>query len=164
LKVKMKKEGSCAGGHPIWAIQYAMKAEIALENLYPYKGVQKRSCSIPPGAKISNPVENYLVHEGELPYDKLYELLQKGPVVVNVDATHPAFLFYSNGVLDYPSGKTPSHSVLLVGKGKDHNGVHYWIVKNSWGPEWGEGGYAKIKIDRNSNGFLNKNVVEILHT
>lgn len=40
------------------------------------------------------------------------------------------------------------HAVVIVGWGNetsaDGKQIPYWIVRNSWGPEWGDGGYFKF--------------------
>ncbi|KMZ74540.1 Cysteine proteinase [Zostera marina] len=40
--------------------------------------------------------------------------------------------------------KYVDHSALVVGYGED-NGMKYWILKNTWGTDWGENGYMRIK-------------------
>jgi len=52
------------------------------------------------------------------------------------------FMNYKSGVYSYVSGKKlGGHAVLLVGYNDDEQ---YFIVKNSWGPGWGEDGFFRI--------------------
>ena len=46
---------------------------------------------------------------------------------------------------DENCGTDQDHAVLTVGWGHD-DGKEYWLVKNSWGEDWGDDGYIKIAI------------------
>ena len=71
-------------------------------------------------------------------------LYEHGPLGIVVDATH--YGSYWGGVFDkcgYSKNIDLNHGVVLVGY-DTKNGVDYWIVRNSWGASFGEGGYLNI--------------------
>jgi len=81
-------------------------------------------------------------------YDSLmYAVGNIGPVVLSVAASN--WTFYSGGVLDdsdMTSHYDINHAVVLEGYGTDEEtGEDYWLVRNSWGVEWGENGYIRLK-------------------
>ena len=69
-----------------------------------------------------------------------------GPISVAIYAKD-TFFAYSDGIYadsecnpDRVDEDFVNHAVLVVGYTPD-----YWIIKNSWGTEWGEEGYMKMK-------------------
>ena len=36
------------------------------------------------------------------------------------------------------------YTIVIIGYDIDHKQVPYWLIRNSWGTDWGESGYAKI--------------------
>jgi KDEL-tailed cysteine endopeptidase len=66
------------------------------------------------------------------------------PTTVAVQADED-FQFYSGGILDSQScGTDLDHAVLAVGYCQVDGG--YYIVKNSWGNDWGEQGFIRVAI------------------
>lgn len=68
--------------------------------------------------------------------------LEVGPVIVSFREPRN-FLFYGGGMIEgcYDTG---GHSMLIVGCGVEA-GIEYLIIKNSFGPLWGQGGYFKFR-------------------
>lgn len=76
-----------------------------------------------------------------------------GPISVEIDASNSSFHHYHSGVYYEPKCDPANldHGVLAVGYGRTEKGEDYYIVKNWWGDDWGEGGYFKLARNRNNH-------------
>lgn len=86
----------------------------------------------------------------------LMKALQKQPIAVSMRLHAPFFNDYKAGeIYEGPCTDVNNHAMTLVGYGTSDKGVPYWIVKNSFGPEWGNNGYVHIKrgVDSNNGGL-----------
>ncbi|CAG9783576.1 unnamed protein product [Diatraea saccharalis] len=85
-------------------------------------------------------------------YANQMALINHGPMSVSVNV-NDEFQSYAGGIF-YDKNCDPTdlnHEVSLVGYG-EQDGDTYWILKNSWGPEWGIAGYMHISARDNTCG------------
>jgi len=83
-------------------------------------------------------------------------LATHGPLTITVNAT--ALNGYTGGVLtnERCASNGNDHAVVLVGyDSRPSNPIPYWLVRNSWGPIWGENGYFRMSMAGNTCGFMN---------
>jgi len=74
-----------------------------------------------------------------------YALVNYGPVEVGMTVYNDLFS-YTGGVYSHTTnGIAGYHAVTIVGYGVESD-MPYWIVKNSWGTDWGESGYFRIRM------------------
>lgn len=131
--------GSCGGG--VLFPRFLAKTGLPVESAYPYTAAKGPCGAAAPGweqaaYKIGNwgfvwdtvgQIKAALAHYGPLPTSmRVYEDLMD----------------YKSGVYSYTSGKSlGGHAVLLVGY---DDAEQCFIVKNSWGTDWGEDGFFRI--------------------
>jgi len=146
-----QKQGNngCEGGLMDRAFQYIIdNGGICSEKEYPYNGIdgECNSTNCKNVVKISD-------YRDVTPNNEkaLKRAVAQQPVSVAIEADTQSFQHYSGGIYnDINCGTKLDHGVLVVGYGTEFlKGIDYWIVKNSWGPFWGENGY--IRILRNSD-------------
>ncbi|PON74668.1 Cyseine protease [Trema orientale] len=139
------KNNGCDGGLMQNAFEFIKKqGGLTTEQNYPYKA-RDGSCD---SSKVMNSplviIDGYeMVPEND--EDALMKAVANQPVSVSIDASGKDFQFYSEGVYTGDCGTELNHGVAVVGYGATLDGTKYWIVKNSWGTEWGEKGYLRIQ-------------------
>ena len=96
----------------------------------------------------------YIV-QGEVaqPWQIKQTILDHGPVAVAV-AVDSAFQAYTGGVFNACGATSINHAIVLVGWDDTQGGFGgVWILRNSWGPGWGEDGYMRIPYGCNLVGY-----------
>ncbi|KAL1373386.1 hypothetical protein pipiens_018690 [Culex pipiens pipiens] len=143
-------DSACNGGFMDDAYKAIEKiGGLELESEYPYLAKKQKTCHF-------NKTMAHVRVKGavDLPKNETaiaQFLVANGPVSIGLNAN--AMQFYRGGI-SHPwkplcSKKNLDHGVLIVGYGvKEYpmfnKTLPYWIVKNSWGPKWGEQGYYRV--------------------
>ncbi|KAM7464694.1 hypothetical protein LguiA_032815 [Lonicera macranthoides] len=141
-----KDNQGCNGGLMENALEFIKKnGGVTTENIYPYRA-RDGNCD---ASKRNAPFVNIDGHENVPQNDEkaLLKAVANQPVSVAIDAGGTDLQFYSEGVFNGDCGTELDHGVAIVGYGATQDGTKYWIVKNSWGPEWGEQGYIRMQRD-----------------
>eukprot|EP01061_Rhynchopus_euleeides_P009264 TRINITY_DN183_c0_g1_i1.p2 TRINITY_DN183_c0_g1~~TRINITY_DN183_c0_g1_i1.p2 ORF type:complete len:365 (+),score=154.43 TRINITY_DN183_c0_g1_i1:64-1158(+) len=135
--------GGCKGATQGLAFNYTKQVGLSLEEDYPYTSSTgiTWSCKenkIKPAVTVSGFVElqtnNYTA--------MVNALANVGPVSVSAAAS--PWQLYESGVFSSTKcGYEVDHGIQMVGYGAEGSTL-YWIVRNSWGPSWGESGYIRL--------------------
>ncbi|GER42175.1 cysteine protease [Striga asiatica] len=135
----------CNGGLMDYGFQFVIdNGGLDTEDDYPYRARDETCDSLRKNAHVVS-IDSY----EDVPANDeqaLKKAVAHQPVSVAIEAGGRAFQLYQSGVFTGQCGTDLDHGVVAVGYGKE-NGTDYWIVRNSWGPSWGESGY--IRLERN---------------
>ena len=145
--------GSCSGGLSEKALQFLTNQGGVSESKVPYVGMNQ-GCS----AQSSRPYDalawGFVNPNVEIPsVSQLKEALcEYGALAVSMRVVSGNFSAYTSGVYN-ETVNSPSdgggHAVTLIGWDDDKQA---WLIKNSWGTDWGYDGYGWLKYGSNRIG------------
>jgi len=138
---KVSDQG-CNGGLMQTAFDYIQQKGLESDSKYPYKA-KDQACKYDASSVVAK-VKNVQCYEDQTATQVKQYLNSVGPLAIAVDATD--FQSYDSGILSC-SAYGLDHGVLLVGYGNE-NGQDFWIVKNSWGKNWGESGFIRVSANK----------------
>ncbi|KAM8939254.1 cathepsin W-like [Pelodytes ibericus] len=141
----------CIRGYQWYAFRTVLEqAGLTNDATYKYKG-KKDACN--KNAKAEGWISGFQM----LPRNEramASHLAHKGTLTVAINKS--PLKFYQRGVIHQPNCDQAlvHHVALIVGyaKGKKKTGP-YWILKNSWGKNWGENGYFRMYRGKNMGGI-----------
>jgi C1A family cysteine protease len=137
------------GGMPYRTFGFVADNGLAAEADYPYTG-QDQTCD--------TNVNPAVIIEGcaRLPeYDERYlkaAVAKEGTIAVVMDVRE-SLVFYFDGVYEESACTDPdnfNHAVVAVGYGTVRSVGDYWLIRNSWGSDWGDEGYFKLARNKNN--------------
>lgn len=127
----------CRGGYLVNSFQFARSKGLSTSYPNPYSARDNYTCFRSPwNVKVSR----YVIGSGE---SFILNALQKGVVTVAFGVDQP-FVLYKNGTYTGSCAMTPNHAMNIIGYD-----AQTWIVRNSWGAQWGEDGYVRIPRGQN---------------
>lgn len=157
-----KYSQGCEGGFAFLVSKYGQDFGIVEENCYSYMATT-RECH----EKCKDRTYTYQFqyvggyYGGSNAENMQLELVKNGPISVGFQVFSD-FFSYSHGVYSHESSSdahpdpfySVNHAVLIVGYGVDkETNKKYWMVKNSWGKNWGLDGYFMIERGTNNCGI-----------
>ncbi|XP_065219741.1 procathepsin L-like [Planococcus citri] len=146
----------CESGTVKKALNYIKDNGISKETSYPFIGKDSKNCSNEHQDKIAKGLDIQLDFATNNESQMKSYLFNNGPLLAVINDS-PSFKDYKGGIYkDEECVKSGGeHNVLIVGFNETEQGEKYWIVKNSWGEEWGDNGYIKIAQNKNICGIAN---------
>jgi len=144
-------DDGCFGGNTITAYEYIMsQGGLDTAASYPYVGLTDESCKFKNsdvGAQISG-FYQITTDKNELLMQSY--IAQSGPISVCLDALAWQFYIGDGGIIRSWCGQSLNHCVQITGYSiREKDNVPYWIIRNCWGHDWGNGGYVYVEMFKN---------------
>ncbi len=140
--------GTCdRGWMPMTALNYLQSSGVPDEACFPYQsGATGEDLACSSSCSDAKSRSQKIVRYNTTSFffasiDSVKKALQKGPLLASM-VVYEDFMFYKSGVYKYTSGaQLGGHAVVIEGYNDSEKA---WIVRNSWGEDWGDNGYFRV--------------------
>merc|ERR1711990_1420820 len=142
--------GGCMGSVCPLAYTYASLFGIVTEDDYPYASGSGGNDDVCEFDATTTDATVMTMGFETLPHNDAAALMDhlatEGPLSASVAASDWS-AYHGGGFdgCDYNGNMVVNHAVTLVGYGTDPAEGDFWLIKNSWGTSWGEGGYIRLR-------------------
>lgn len=152
---------ACDGGWMTDAYAFTAQHGVIPWDAYPtgYVGYKQRQCKDAYRGhdrfyNTQGMEEDYITN------DRIKEIVSRQPVGVAIYSNFDCLNAYHRGIMtdrdcncSDPGANEVNHAVTIIGYGHNKSPRHggcseYWIIKNSWGADWGEHGTFRLCADR----------------
>jgi C1A family cysteine protease len=145
-------DAGCNGGDPQEALNWVVsQGGLDTDQCYPYTAedgtCNAANCQASPNLNIKTVTP---VGQDE---SLIYNALQTMPLSICCDAE--PWQNYQGGIMTADQcGLSIDHAIQLTGYSPNQGG--YWIVRNSWGADWGENGFIYLQYGQNTCGITSE--------
>jgi len=136
---------ACNGGEMTWSFQSVIEqGGIDTEACYPYTSEGNATCKYSPKSPCCGSIISSYVNVTSGSESAMQSAVYLVPVATAVSTENQEFEFYSRGIFNHNNcSQDPDHGIAVVGYGVNGT-LDYWILKNSWGTEWGMEGFMYL--------------------
>jgi len=158
-------DGGCNGGDTPTAYEYVIAAGgLDTETSYPYKAVDEK-CQFKP-ADVAAKIKSWTyITTDKNETEMAAKLVTVGPLSICVDAS--TWQNYNGGVVTSNCATDLDHCVMITGFDEKPNKagktVPVWLVRNSWGADWGEKGFIWIQRDKDLCGVADEVTIPLVN-
>lgn len=146
ILVSCSRVGSCSGGYIDKASNFIRDTGLPEEGCFPYTETNNRCRNACTNWQSNTETIDSWFYVTPPTVAAIQTALNTyGPLVTTMDV-YTDFFSYIDGIYSYSYGNLEGgHAILIVGySGSPESDNGYFIVKNSWGSDWGVGGFFNI--------------------
>ncbi len=152
-----QRAGSCDGGWYGGAFESMQRYGAAEEAISPYRNANS-SCPGLRGTSYKVAAWGFIKNDGGVPgIDEMKKAITKYGAIATCVKVTPAFQGYVGGIFDehtrLSAPNDVNHAIVIVGWDDTKGARGSYLLRNSWGPKWGENGYMWIEYGCNGVGF-----------